>query len=108
MSPDNDTVTAKPQNVQHQHLMCDLVLCRQRGVRREGWRGGAGTLTERKRERKREGEEPRVENRGVQQRWEQLKCQYYGTVLKCVFQVSVVSVKYFLFLPTLVRFGLAI
>lgn len=80
MSPDNDTVTAKPQNVQHQHLMWDLVLCRQRGVRRGGGVGWGRALG--KRERKREREEPRVENRGEQQRWEESKYKYYVTVLK--------------------------
>lgn len=82
MSPDNDTVTAKPQNVQHQHLMWDLVLCRQRGVRRGGGVGWGRALTEGERERQREREEPRVENRGERQRWEEMKYKYYVTVLK--------------------------
>lgn len=44
--------------------------------------GWGRALTEGERERQREREEPRVENRGERQRWEEMKYKYYVTVLK--------------------------
>lgn len=52
MSPDNDTVTAKHQNVQHQHLMCTLVLCLEKETHREGRK----RETERVKGKERDGE----------------------------------------------------